>query len=278
MLKQIISSKNSQILNEIPFLKFHTSNSNTIHLPQISSSYIYLILEGSIKFSGLTEYKQGECFVSGITTPDFAEILEKPFTALSLEFTNNEIISVMLDIDGEFQVKDNLEDILDAILKLLKLNKNDNKFLLKHIKREIIFNLITGRNCKEFMEHVLKFQNVDEIYKINTWIKENYKSDFTVETLAEHANMSISGFHEKFKNAVGMEPIQCQKKLRLLEARRLMLDGAKNITQAALEVGYESVAQFTRDYKKIFGLPPKADILKIKKCAKFVENDARNLN
>lgn len=67
-----------------------------------------------------------------------------------------------------------------------------------------------------------------------------------------------------------MGPIQCQKKLRLLEARKLLLNDDKNVTDAAICVGYESISQFVRDYKKIFGLAPKEDILKIK-------NRARNL-
>lgn len=273
LLEHII--KNSQNIN-LPFLKFNTSNSNTIELPNISTPYLYLILEGSIQFPDSRKYEQGEYFISEILTPSSAKIAGKPFCSLVLEFTNNEIISVMLDIEGEFQTKNNDEDILNAILKLLNLNKNDNKFLQKHIKREIIFNLITGNNGKDFIEKIVKFQNTDEIYKINNWIKENFKSDFTVEDLARQANMSTSGFHQKFKNAVGMGPIQCQKKLRLLEARKLMLDANKNVTQAALEVGYESVSQFVRDYKKILGLPPKEDILKIKNCAKNLKNEASN--
>lgn len=276
LLEQIISNKNNQILNEISFLKFYTTKTDTVALPQISSPYLYIILDGAIRFPDLKECKQGEYFVSEITTPNSVKIVEKPFQALSLAFTNDEIISVMLEIEGVFQPKNNDENILNCIKKLLALSENDNKFLQKHIKREIIFNLITGQYGKDFMEKVVKFQNADEIYKINSWIKENFKSDFTVEELAEQANMSTSGFHQKFKNAVGMGPIQCQKKLRLLEARHLMLDGDKNVTQAALEVGYESVSQFVRDYKKILGLPPKEDILKIKNCAKNLQNKASN--
>lgn len=65
--------------------------------------------------------------------------------------------------------------------------------------------------------------------------------------------MSVSLFHQKFKSAVGMGPLQCQKRLRLTEARRLMLDDNKNVTEASIEVGYESVSQFIRDYRKMFG-------------------------
>ena len=73
--------------------------------------------------------------------------------------------------------------------------------------------------------------------------------------------MSVSLFHQKFKSAVGMGPLQCQKRLRLTEARRLMLDENRNVTEVSLEVGYESLSQFTRDYRRMFGQRPKEDIL-----------------
>ena len=81
-----------------------------------------------------------------------------------------------------------------------------------------------------------------------------------MEELAEQRNMSVSLFHQKFKSAVGMGPLQCQKRLRLTEARRLMLDEHKNVTEASVEVGYESLSQFIRDYRKMFGAAPKEDI------------------
>lgn len=75
--------------------------------------------------------------------------------------------------------------------------------------------------------------------------------------------MSVSLFHQKFKSAVGMGPLQCQKRLRLTEARRLMLDESKNVTEASVEVGYESLSQFIRDYRRMFRAAPKEDILNI---------------
>ncbi len=231
---------------------------------------MYLRLQGSIQLPDLKEFKPAEYFISTMDSPKTVKILEKPFCALSVEFTNNEIINVMLEIDSKFTPKNNDEKILNCILKLLKPEKNTDKFLINHLKREIIFCLITGKNGKEFIEKTVKFQNSNEIYKINSWIKENFKTNFSVEDLAKKSNMSVFGFHQKFKNAIGMDPIQCQKKLRLLEARKLLLNDDKNVTDAAICVGYESISQFVRDYKKIFGLAPKEDILKIK-------NRARNL-
>lgn len=116
----------------------------------------------------------------------------------------------------------------------------------------------------QFLQSIINIQQAGEIYNINSWIKENFRNAFTVEELAEKRNMSVSLFHQKFKSAVGMGPLQCQKRLRLTEAGRLMLDENRNVTEASFEVGYESVSQFTRDYRKMFGLTPKEDILKLR--------------
>ncbi len=75
--------------------------------------------------------------------------------------------------------------------------------------------------------------------------------------------MSVSQLHDKFKRAVGMGPLQCQKRLRLTDARRLMFDENKNVTESAMDVGYESVSQFTRDYRRVFGFSPKEDVLRL---------------
>lgn len=131
--------------------------------------------------------------------------------------------------------------------------------------REIIYHILCGSCGKRFLQSVADIGQADKIYEANSWIKENFRDSFTVEALAEQWNMSVSLFHQRFKNAVGMGPLQCQKRLRLTEARRLMLDDRKNVTEAALEVGYESVSQFVRDYKKMFGLAPKEDILSIRR-------------
>ena len=77
---------------------------------------------------------------------------------------------------------------------------------------------------------------------------------------------------KRFKSAVGMGPLQCQKRLRLTEARRLMLDEGANVTQAALDVGYESPSQFARDYRKMFGAAPKEDLLRIQNRLKKQAN------
>ena len=125
-----------------------------------------------------------------------------------------------------------------------------------------------GSCGKQLLRSVANIRQIDEIYAANSWIKENFRSPFTVEQLAEQQKMSVSLFHQKFRSAVGMGPLQCQKRLRLTEARRLMLEEKRNVTEAALEVGYESVSQFIRDYRKMFGAAPGEDMLNFKRKLK----------
>ncbi len=137
-------------------------------------------------------------------------------------------------------------------------------YIRRNIMREVIYYILCGSCGKQFLQVLINIPKIDEIYEANRWIKENFRSSFTVESLAQQQNMSVSLFHQKFKSAVGMGPLQCQKRLRLTEARRLMLDENRNVTEASLEVGYESVSQFIREYKKMFGAAPKEDILRFK--------------
>ena len=155
--------------------------------------------------------------------------------------------------------------ILEPVARALALLDDEDSlsFMSGQLKREIIFNALRGSCGKQFLQSIINIQQADDIYKANSWIKQNYKESFSVEKLAERQNMSVSNFHQKFKSAVGMGPLQCQKRLRLTEARRLMIDENLGVTDAAMDVGYESVSQFIRDYKKMYGASPKGDIQKI---------------
>src|SRR5258708_37386970 len=129
-------------------------------------------------------------------------------------------------------------------------------FLSALIKREMIYILLSGDYGHLFFQQVFFDQQADGVGKAIAWIKENYARSFTVEELAKSSNLSVSGLHHKFKAITTLGPLQYQKQLRLLEARRLMLSGSMDATTAALEVGYASPSQFSREYRRLFGLPP----------------------
>jgi AraC-like DNA-binding protein len=92
------------------------------------------------------------------------------------------------------------------------------------------------------------------------WLRANYMHAFRVDDLAKIAAMSVSTFHYHFKAITAMSPLQYQKQLRLQEARRLMLVEAVDAASAAHRVGYESASQFSREYNRFFGAPPRRDL------------------
>lgn len=228
--------------------------------------------------SGIMDYMQGQYSVSAIDTPQFAHTLtfseKNDFLALSVEFTLDDVISIVLDLEDDFAeriINSHLQQqtmihsdnaVIQSAEKLLTLLDEQERlsFMGMHIKREILFNVLYGSCGKQFLQSIINIQQAGEIYEVNSWIKQNYKISFTVEELASKLNMSVSAFHQKFKSAVGMGPLQCQKRLRLTEARRLMLDESRSVTETSLDVGYESVSQFIRDYRKMFNASPKEDI------------------
>ena len=262
-------------------LVFYRSAEKEIEMPQTDDFYIYLVLDGSLRLytpSGILDYMPGQYSVSKIDTPASGRVLTfaetGDFLALAVQFTLNDVLSVVLELDGNLaeRISNGRMDskamsasdagVISAVYRLVSVMNETIPlaFMENNIKREIIFYILCGSCGAQFLQSVINIRQTGEIYEINSWIKENFRHSFTVEELAEKRNMSVSLFHQKFKSAVGMGPLQCQKRLRLTEARRLMLDENKNVTEASLEVGYESVSQFTRDYRKMFGLNPKEDI------------------
>lgn len=277
----------------VPYISVYRYSQKRIALPNISNPYIFFVINGSIRLfgiDGICDFGPLKYYISTINSPQMGEVLSTtkgaPFLALSVEFSIDDVIAVMLDIDGDLPEKLFDEEItenaiscednklLEIVYRLLNMTPMELSFMGKHLKREFIFDLITGLHGKQFMENIVNIQQAGDIYYINNWIKQNYKIDFAVEELAEQSNMSLSSFHQKFKSAVGMGPLQCQKKLRLTEARRLMLDKAMNVTDAAMEVGYESVSQFIRDYRRMFGRSPQKDVQKIRECIQEQMNNS----
>lgn len=273
---------------QLSHLRLYRFSSQNIQMPQIENFYVYVVLDGSLRLytpSGILDYVPGQYSVSKIDTPNRGYVLDPSpqgdFLALSMEFTLQDIISVVLELEGDLaqQIADGAispsvtddsdRQVIPSLIRLIAaLNGPAQRlpFLSGHIKREIIFFILCGCCGSQFLQSAVNIQQAGEMYEINSWIKKNFRNSFTVEELAKQRNMSVSLFHQKFKSAVGMGPLQCQKRLRLTEARRLMWDENKNVTEASLEVGYESVSQFTRDYRKMFGSTPKDDLLRLRRA------------
>ena len=156
--------------------------------------------------------------------------------------------------------------MLEATPRLIKLFKKpeDIPLLAPFAIKEIFYYILKGPNGKaiyEFAKAGTKFYKLSEsIQKI----RSDLSQEVDVSRLAEQANMSRASFFKSFKNATSMSPIQYQKRLRLIEARRLIIDERASAESAAFSVGYKSASQFSREYSRMFGKPPLKDALSSK--------------
>jgi transcriptional regulator GlxA family with amidase domain len=129
------------------------------------------------------------------------------------------------------------------------------------IMREICYWLLTGLEGHQVSQIMIMANGHDQrIIQIIHKLRNKLNEAIHVEQLAFEANMSPATFHRQFKLVTGMTPLQYQKQLRLHEARRLMIFSNAMVESAAVEVGYASVSQFSREYTRMFGSPPRREV------------------
>ncbi|MEK8128870.1 AraC family transcriptional regulator [Paenibacillus filicis] len=240
---------------------------------------ICVVLEGSktlIVRNHTYDYGAGDYIASNLDMPIKGQVSqatqEAPYLAIRIAFTTDEIASVALDAklkafgenqltDGAFIGKTGVE-VLHVLERLLQLttDRDAADFLAPGIKRELIYRLLTDEGGARFYNNMLLHHDAAGISKAIHYVKTNYTRTLTVEEIAQVGGMSPSTLHHKFKAVTSLSPIQYQKQLRLQEARRILLTDDMDVTSTAFEVGYESLTQFNREYKRHFGLPPLKDI------------------
>lgn len=266
---------------QIPAVTPYRFTAEHIPMPQAERPYLYLVLDGVLRLhtpSGMMDYMAGQYSISQIDTPLSGTALafsdQRDFLAVCVEFQPSQAVQTILSLDNELIeriMSEQMEEqetaaadraVPESVSRLLEVMMAavPSTFIHRQVLGEVLYYALCGSCGKRLIQSIANVSQVDEIYRANSWIKENFRDSFAVEELAEQGNMSVSLFHQRFKSAVGMGPLQCQKRLRLTEARRLMLDEHKNVTEASVEVGYESLSQFIRDYRKMFGAPPREDI------------------
>jgi AraC-like DNA-binding protein len=159
--------------------------------------------------------------------------------------------------------------LADCVARLVRLAGTPKAvpLLYPSIMREICYWLLNGPYGGEIRKLASPETHVERIARALHRIRNNFSQTLRIDQLAEEARMSASSFHQHFKSMTTMTPLQYQKRLRLLEARRLMLSEAASVAEAAYQVGYESASQFSREYSRMFGVPPKRDSLSYRVAA-----------
>jgi AraC-like DNA-binding protein len=156
--------------------------------------------------------------------------------------------------------------LLDAVGRLVALldTPQDVVPLSPLVLREITYRLLTGPQGWRLRQIATAGAPAHRIASAIRWLKVRFADTLSVESLARQVGMSPSAFHLHFKAVTGLSPLQYQKRLRLQEARRLMLGERLDAAEAAFRVGYESPSQFGREYRRLFGTPPRRDVAALK--------------
>jgi len=201
---------------------------------------------------------------------------ERPYLSLRLELDSTLVCSVMTEA-GYISARDrsNVRGIsvslldaglLDAAVRLVALvdSPAEARFLMPLITREIIYRLLMGEQGDRLRHIAVLNGHTHRIVRAIERLRKEFDRPLRIENLADELGMSVSSFHHHFKTVTGMSPLQFQKRLRLQEARQLMLGEHLDAASAAYRVGYDDASHFNREYKRFFGLPPIRDVARLR--------------
>ena len=233
--------------------------------------------------SEVLDYDELQCLIVSVDLPVVGRVTRasaaEPYLAIALEFDVQTLRAVMEDLENPPQptggvgpaifVDTMVPPLTDCMLRLIRMLDTPKAIpvLYPAIMREICFWLLTGAHGGEVCKLALPDSHTRRITDAIYLLRDNFARPIRVEELAAAARMSLSSFHQHFKTLTSMTPLQYQKQLRLLEARRLMTADGANVSSAAYRVGYESASQFSREYSRMFGAAPKRDALELRASA-----------
>ncbi|HHF0487017.1 AraC family transcriptional regulator N-terminal domain-containing protein [Vibrio antiquarius] len=269
----------NQYDTEIPGLRFSRWATPTPPTSYTHNPSICLIAQGRKRVllgEDSFVYDANHFLISSVDLPIIANIIEasedKPYLGVIMELDLTEISQLIVDSELTFNqskeaqkgiaVGELSEPLLDAFLRLIELLDEGQsiKILAPMIKREIFYRLLITEQGARLNQIVTAGSHSHQIAKAIDWLKNNFVKPLSVSELAAYSGMSKSAFYTHFRSMTSMTPLQFQKKLRLSEARRLMLTENLDAMATTFKVGYESPSQFSREYSRLFGAPPSKDI------------------
>jgi AraC-like DNA-binding protein len=255
-------------------------------LAAVYDPMINLILQGSKTMTvgdRTLRYDPATYFVMSIELPAVGAVhpaaTGEPYLAVSLTLDPIVLSTLLADLpkpagrhdnDPGFSVAATTPELMDAWVRMLRLmgKPDDIAALAPAYEREILFRVLQGPHGWMLREIAAPDTAMARVNQAIQWIRRDFAEPIRVESLAQRAAMSVSAFHRHFKAVTTLSPLQYQKRVRLLQARMLMVANSKSVMSAAFEVGYESATQFSRDYARVFGLPPARDAGRILEATK----------
>ncbi|MFM2482542.1 AraC family transcriptional regulator N-terminal domain-containing protein [Celerinatantimonas sp. YJH-8] len=273
------------VKTEIEGLSFYREDAVSGCTVCVVEPSIAVVVQGAKSMSlGKETYKydRNNFLITSLDIPATMQVLEantvEPYLGLALKLDLRVVSELMLQIKQPAQqskdcgvgmiLGQTTPALMECLYRLVSLLDEPDSIpvLTPLITREICWRVLNSEQGARLRQIVSIGSQGHRIARTIEWLKQHYNQNSRVEDLAEIAQMSPSTFHLHFRQLTSMSPLQYQKYLRLTEARRLMLGENMDASKVAYQVGYESPSQFSREYSRLFGAPPKKDIERIKQA------------
>lgn len=248
-------------------------------VPAVYEPGIVLVLQGRKRATlgrEVLKYDPLHYLLVSVTMMPLAQITEasaaEPYLCLRLDVDGGELGELMLQAPAPARTPAEParglrlarvdRPLLDTMLRLVRLTQSphDAPVLAPLARREILWRVLNGELGERLRDVALADSHTHRIGRVVDELKRRYAEPLRIDDLAALAFMSPSTLHLRFKQLTSMSPLQYQKQMRLHHARRLMLTEGLDATTAAHRVGYESPSQFSREYRRFFGAPPRAEV------------------
>ena len=224
------------------------------------------------------EYRAGHLLVASVDLPVTGQILEAspehPYRVVALALDPAAIAALLLDMPsagkGEAEAGFGLcpmePGLIDPLLRMTRLldAPEDITVMAPMLEREILYRVLRGPSGAILRQIARADSRLSRVRRVIEWIRQHYVEPLRIDYLAGLAGMSQSSFHRHFKAVTAMSPLAFQKQIRLQEARRRLVTAPAEAAQVAYAVGYESASQFSREYARLFGLPPIRDASRLR--------------
>lgn len=276
---------------QVPRLSLFRTSQATAPVHGVQHPALCIVAQGRKQVllgEDMLTYGTGQCLVISVGVPMAGQVVEatpdEPYLCFKLELDPAMLASLIFEmrlppVDRSrdplaIAVSEAAPSLADAALRLVRLlgAPGDIAMLAPLIEREILYRLLTGPQAGRLREIATGESRAQQVSRAIGWLQANFTEPFRAEVLAIESRMSLSSLHFHFKEVTGLSPLQYQKQLRLQEARRLILAEALDAASAGHRVGYDSPSQFSREYSRLFGAPPRRDIDRLRAAPeRFVE-------
>jgi AraC-like DNA-binding protein len=215
-------------------------------------------------------YGPQDCLITSADLPLIAQVVKAPYLGFSFALDPKVIAELLLELPKAEVGRASLravaveqagDELLDAVLRLMRLLDRPRHIpiMAPMIEREILFLLLQGPHGETLRQLGAPASPLSQVRRAIDWIREHYNEALRIDRVAKVAGMSAPSFHRHFRAVTNLSPLQFQKRLRLQEARRRLLSERADAASIAFDVGYESPSQFSREYRRLFGAPPRRD-------------------